>query len=329
MQLEKHIDELRQWIMSFFAEKQRPLSPNRCCISLSSREINIILIKKTPAGVEDSIQVLLSEMLKYDDMESLKLVLTGMIERYEIEHVPTYWLLTPADYQIFLIDSLAVESNEFHDALTWRLRSVLPYPTDEATIDYFMLPPRKTTANNPMIAAVAAKQSQLKSIIDIFASLNLNLTAIDIPELALRNLANMGEKDERSTAMIYFYEKLAILNITHKQTLYFTRHINLYLENETKLKTHEELCLDILRYFDYFQSQWRLPSPTRIFVSSQQMNATEIAEAFSKHLLLSVEPFSLASFVEDSAKSRSLEKNFLLALGCALRKDEVYAKTGN
>ena len=92
MQLEKYVNEFRTRLEAYFVEKKPAPSPDRCCIMLSPHEITLILIKRSKETNE--IKITLSEILKYEDIDSLELVLTGLIARYEIELVPTYWLLS-------------------------------------------------------------------------------------------------------------------------------------------------------------------------------------------------------------------------------------------
>ncbi|TAK74633.1 MAG: hypothetical protein EPO11_06590 [Gammaproteobacteria bacterium] len=300
------------------------MTTHRCCICLSSNDISLIHLNKT----QDAIELLLSETIHYDEAENIPLVLSGIVQQYTLASIPTYWVLSPDYYQLFLIESLPVKAEEFHEALNWRIKSLLSYPIKEATIDYFKLPPKKSSPDNFMIAAITAKTSQLFKISNIMRKSNIELTTIDIPELAMRNLTALYETDEKSTAFIYFYEHLAILNISCQKTLYFTRHIEL-TDNAAQPTHYEQLCLNILRYFDYFQSQWRHPSPNRIFIGSEKENTAEIAKILSQNLSLSVEPFVFKSVALDASKLRLLEKKYLLSFGGALREEQNHATPGN
>lgn len=136
-------------------------------------------------------------------------------------------------------------------------------------------------------------------------------------------------RKKKSTGMLYFFENIALLNITRTKTLYFTRRINLMRDPENPMKEYEQLSLDILRYFDYFQSQWRLPSPTRIFVSSEIKDIAILAKNLSEFLSLTVEPYSLAPIFAGQPNKPLLEKKYLLALGAALRQENIDAQSRN
>jgi MSHA biogenesis protein MshI len=272
---------------------------------------------------------LLAESFQFENINNLPLILTGFIKKHELYDVPAYWLLPPDAYQLFLLESLPVPKDEFWDALNWRVRSLISYPIEEATLDYFTIPEKKASSNNTMIAVVTANVNDLKRTVDIFQHSGVNLTTIDIPELALRNLTSLYENDEKSTAFIYFYNNFAILNITRQTQLYFTRRINVGDHGNPEANSYEEISLEIIRYFDYYQSQWRHPSPSRVFVASITDNADTIATYLSQQLLITVEKYKLKSIITTKDKLPQFEQNDLLTLGCALRKDNGDATSGN
>jgi MSHA biogenesis protein MshI len=300
VQIVDYLKEARDKLIPYFMEKQPEPTTDRCCVYLSTNEISLLHINKTPSGID----ILLTETLAFDDAETLHLVLSGLVQRYALQSTPTYLLLSPDEYQLFLIESLPVKQGEILDALSFRLRSLISYPVEEAVVDYFLLPAKKSDKNNSMVAAVTANINSLTRLINIFKNSGFLLTTIDIPELAMRNLTATYENDEKATAFIYFFKHIAILNITCQKTLYFTRHI--IFSN-----IDEEFSLELLRYFDYFQSQWRYPPPSRIFVATDNHHSQDITQALSKFLSTNVELIT--------TKSKSV-----LTYGCALREETTH-----
>ncbi|EKD71876.1 MAG: hypothetical protein ACD_46C00080G0011 [uncultured bacterium] len=309
-------------LMPYLEEKRPELTTHRSCIQFSPRNIAFIHLNKRE---DDAIELLAAETFQYDDIGNLPLILSSFVDAHHLAKVPLYWLLSFDDYQLSLLDAMPVPQNELRDALTWRLKSLISYPIEEAVIDYFMVPAKKTAPEHPMIAAITAKKDLLNKYIEVIKKSGLSITTIDIPELALRNLSAVYENDEKSTAFIYFAGKFVILNITCQKMLYFTRRIDLVAEkNENK---YEKLSLEILRYFDYFQTQWRHTIPSRIFVASISDDANQIAKSFSEYLLAPVETFSLKSLFPDEKISHLIEQKFLLTFGSALKQEKQYVQT--
>ncbi len=322
MELTKYVDHLRELKDKWFNKTPQQITTERCSISMSPHEVHIVHIDKTL----DSFEVLITETLRFDDMDSLKLILTGIVNKYHLESIPLTWVLTPNDYQLFLIESLAVPAEEFNQALSWRIRSLITYPITDAVIDYFKLPAKKNSAGKDMVAAIAAPGAYINKMIDLFKKTGLKPHRIDIAELAMRNLTALYENDEKATAFIYFFENIVTLNITSQKTLYFTRNLPLPILQPEE-GSYEAFALEILRYFDYFQTQWRLPNPRRIYVASEKANTDELVKSLSS-FLTSVEPFPIQHLAARRVKINELGKHGLLALGAALYdEDAAHAAT--
>lgn len=320
--VEKYFKQFKEWIEPLLTESTPELFLNqRLTITFSSNEISFLHLDQ----IHDVCQVLMADTRPYNE-KSLTTILSDLAKRNNLENVPVTWLLGPDDYQLFLIESLPVAKDEFNDALEWRIRSLINYPVEEAVLDHFLLPAKKATPKSPMVAAVSAKQSTLSRLIDTFKNSNLMITDIAIPELAMRTLTAFYENDEKSTGFIYFYPNAAILNITLQKTLYFTRRINFIAPQEATPSAYEKLSLEIMRYFDYFQSQWRHPSPTRIFIAAEHLQTEPIATVLSETLLVSVEPFSLQPILVTQPNLLGLEKKYLLPLGASLQKESKESK---
>lgn len=319
-----YTDKIRALAQTYLREEQTLSTTERCCISLSTNELSLIAVHKQA----DTFDISFLETLHYDDVPSLKLVLSGMTTKHKLNLVPVYWLLNPYDYDLNLIDSMPVPKNELKTALSWRIRSLIKYPVEEAILDYFELPAKKNSPGAPLIAAVTAQSKLLSDRVNMIKECGLKLTNIDIPELAMLNLAALHEDDEKSSAFLYFYDHAMILNITYQKTLYFTRRISLPL-NIDKSIDYEKLSLEILRYFDFFRSQWRLASPTRVFAADISGDVTLVAKALTERLLNTVTPYKLTNINISSDDNAKINAHYLLDYGCLLRKDISNAKPAN
>ena len=322
-QIELRAKKILQKIEPWLIEPKPLETSHRLCLSLNGNILTLLHINNDTNGIE----IILNENLEFSDTPSLGIVLTGVVKRYQLEHTPAYWLLAPDDYQLFFIDSIPVKGNEFKDALNWRLRSLLTHPIQETAVEYFMLPAKKSSSDQPMVVAVTSRKQQLADTIELFLKAGVQLANIDIPELALRNLSAACEKDEKSTAFLYFYKNMAILNVTRQKVLYFTRRIMITDNmNQNSPDFYEKLSLEILRYFDYFQSQWRHPSPSRFYIAAQQGNPDQIIAGLAKHLTVQLEPFPVSSIIVNKNKTDQLENDALLSLGSVLQQEDTNVK---
>lgn len=318
----KIADKIRHVVQSYLKE-ENPLSRSKhCCLSFKANEFSIIHLEQ----LQDMNNILLMKKFQFDDLNGLALILNGIVESNPITDTPISWMLNIDDYQLNLIESMPVPANEMQTALSWRIRSLISYPMEQAALEYFELPAKKGSQNMPIIAAVTAEKSKLQPVIDLLKKCELHLVSINIPELSLLNLVALYETDEKCTAFLYFYKNVVLLNISCQKILYFTRRINILFTAESVMD-YEKLSLEILRYFDFFRSQWRLSSPTRIFAASETGNIELITQAMTERLLNKVVPYTLPSTILNDEQKIDIANSYLLDYGCLLSKDGANAKT--
>ncbi len=83
----------------------------------------------------------------------------------------------------------------------------------------------------------------------------------------------------------------------------------------------EKLSLEILRYFDFFRSQWRLSAPARIFVSKQDDDAATIAKTLSNRLLNAVVPYKLNSTLINNKDSAIIDTHYCSIMAVCCRRN--------
>ncbi len=315
-----YIAKLHALAGPYFNQKKILHTTRQCCFRFTGNTLMLLLVNHT----SNAIEILAHDEILYDHISHLTIILKSWAEKHSINNVPIYWLLNPEDYQLFMIESLPVPENEIKSALNWRIRSLISYPIEDAMIDYFMLPPKKTSPESPLIAAVAANINKLLDTMDLFKKAGLKLKSIYLPELALRNVAALHETDEKSTAMLYFYDKTILLTISRKKTLYFTRQLPWQMTGTTEMD-FEKLSLEIVRYFDYYQSQWRYPAPSRIYVASDSSRQDHLISKISAHLLVPVTPYTLPDTISIRKEDTLMQSGYLLNYGCAINRDELNA----
>lgn len=304
-------DFYKSILLYFFANrKQQKNTTKRCIFYFENHDIHLMYVDCTP----NLMRVIALEKYKFKTDKEL-IELFGRISRqYNLQTVPIYWILNDKDYQIFFLEPMAVPENELRQALTWRLKNSLQ-KMGETIVDYFKLPSKSSAPNQEMIAAVVASQDSIKKFLSICGTYRMNVNVIDIPELVLHNLTSLEENDDKGTALIYIKAGTCILNISKNKILFLTRKIVIrFNKEENNLK---EVSLEIIRYFDYFQSYWRHPPPSRVHLIAEKENESELAQALSQLLALKIMPFS---FDYPIATSTPINDVNLLLLGAAFRE---------
>src|SRR5262245_11748865 len=114
-------------------------------------------------------------------------------------------LLRPDQYQILLVEAPAVKPDELKSAVRWRIKDMLDYHVDDATIDVLDVPlPSGVPQRAHYMYTVAARNDVIRTTIDRFTAGGMPLQVIDIPDTAQRNLATRLEADGKGVALLTF-----------------------------------------------------------------------------------------------------------------------------
>lgn len=238
-------------------------------------------------------------------------------------------LLEPGEYQMLLVEAPNVPVDELRTAVRWRIKDMLNCHVDDATIDVLQIPPnKKSSAERPQsLYAIAAPNETIKKRIALFEKAKINLQAIDIPEMAQRNVAALFEEDERGLALLSFNDKGGMLTLTCDGELYLARHLEITAgqlldSNESLRRQHlERVELELHRSLDYFGRQFSHIPVNRLLVSAPEQLG--LVPQLASSLELPVEQLDLASVLDIGAVPELADSGYaahlLPVLGAALR----------
>ncbi len=239
-------------------------------------------------------------------------------------------LLAEGQYQFLQIDmpgnAAELPRDELRESLRWRVKEMVDFAVERAGIDLLDIP--SSGNRNPQLWVVVASHDVLQPRIRQFQDAKLGLAAIDIPELAQRNLASLFEEANRGLAFLSFGRLGGRLTVTFRGELYMTRHIDVgapELAGPDAAALHERVLLDIQRSLDNFDRNYSAINLTRLLVGPIP-NAG--GEAFVDYLRANLSlPVASANLTEvmDFAQTPQLanpaeQADAWLALGAALRE---------
>lgn len=240
-------------------------------------------------------------------------------------------VLSGGHYQMLSVDAPKVPPAELRTAVRWRLKDMLDFHIDDATIDVLDIPFDKSAAvHQHVMFAVAARNSIIEQRQKQFALAKIELRAIDIPEMAQRNISVLLETAGRGLAMLSFDAAGGLLTVSFKGELYLSRRIDVTLEqlldpeHERKHQRFEKITLELQRSLDHFERQFHFISVARLLLAPSPVTGLE--EYLSGNLYTPVERFDLADVFDLSAvpelAALDLQQQLFIALGAALRLEE-------
>lgn len=171
-------------------------------------------------------------------------------------------LLGNADYQLLQADAPAVEADEMREALRWQIKDSVAFPVDQAGIDFVELPARTSAAGRPkQLLVAAASHATLRPWIEFFQDAQAELVAIDVPELAQRNLAARFESGKRGFLFLNFDDEGGLLTFLHDGELIGWRRLDATLAliagvtPDRRESVFDRVALELQRSVDNFERQ--------------------------------------------------------------------------
>ncbi len=245
----------------------------------------------------------------------------------------TNLLLEPADYQILQIDAPPVEAAERNAAVRWQMKDLIDFPPDDAALDCMTVPGEQSATSPQRLLSVVSRKAVVGAWMQHWHDAKLSLSAIDIAEMAFRNIAVLTS-GEQAVAFLHVGWDTTNLIIVWQESLCTFRQLNiggaqlLNLDDDERRMLFERFALEIQRTTDAFGRQFSTANLGRVLLSSV-VNAPDVASALNEQIDLSVEPFLMDQWVtlEDPLREGDLEQrlDYTLAIGAALRSAEAQA----
>lgn len=265
--------------------------------------------------------------------ESVPATLEKISKEHGLHRYQCTTLLGPGEYQILSVDAPNVPREELKAAIRWRIKDMLDFHIDDATIDVLDVPvdPNAPARNHSMFAVVA-RNSVIRERQERFEAARVGLKAIDIPEMAQRNISALLEQEGRGTAVLSFEEGGGLLTVTYQGELYLARRVDLpfaQLSTEDAERRHaafERVTLELQRSLDHFDRQYHFITVSRLVLGPLPAVLESLEAYLSSNLYLPVESMSLAGLLNldrvPELADAALQQRYLATLGAALRFEE-------
>lgn len=246
-------------------------------------------------------------------------------------------LLAFGEYQIISVDALAVPAEEVKSAMRWRLKDLLDYPVEEATFDVLEIPgEQNASARQNALFAVVARNQLIAERQSTFDRAHIRLHAIDIPDMAQRNISALLEPAGRGLAMLSFDESGGLLTVTFNGELYLSRRLEtvrlshlMQDDSEKRIGVFERITLELQRSLDHFDRQHHFINTEKLLLAPMGEAGESLRDYLSSNLYLPVEVLALSSVIDLSGipalQDVMMQQKYWMTIGAALRKEEVAA----
>lgn len=235
-------------------------------------------------------------------------------------------LLSAEDYRLAQVEAPAVPADERVEALRWRLKDMVDFPVTDAALAVAEIP--NEGGRQASVFAAISPSTAVAARMGLFADAKLTLDAIDIPEMAVRNVAELFEEENRGLAFLSLADGDSLLTITFRGELFVARHIDLSAralaeaDDDRRPQMLERLALELQRTLDNFDRQYGFVSLSGLVVASE-WNVDAVVAGLADNLYLPVKAMDLAQAADfddlPELRASARQAQSLLAVGAALR----------
>jgi MSHA biogenesis protein MshI len=205
------------------------------------------------------------------------------------------------------VEAPNVPQIELRTAIRWRVKDLLDYHVDDATIDVLDVPPDPGGAGRThFMYAIAAQNQLILDCISRFESARIPLKVIDIEETAQRNVVALRESEGRGLAMLHVGEHGGLLTINYRGELYLARRIDIGMAQVLSQPRGSRddvlgrIALEVQRTFDHFDRQFPFVAVEKLLLAPEPED-TGLAGALAQSLGMSVEAIKLSEAIDFDA----------------------------
>lgn len=251
----------------------------------------------------------------------------------------TNFVLGAHQYSFVLTEAPEVKDSELLQAMRWKMKDLIEYDIEDATIDCFPIYGQKERGRQPMAYVVTASTDVLKSYIDTLDECALRLNSIDIPAMSQRNIAQLLPEDEAGVALLVMNEKQGLLTLTRKGELYLARDLEVgysHFSGDDKVNSDsglqlegmppatqsalDQIVLEVQRSIDYYERYFAQPSINSLVIAPMPVSVTGMIEYIASQSGIQVRELDMNLLLGVETKmDRQTQSQCFPAIGAALR----------
>lgn len=239
-------------------------------LAVASRD-GVVDLAHIHAGAGGRPEVTLCESFRKEGSEAD--TYARLRKQFHLDRYHTTTSLRFGEYQFLQVDPPDVPAEEMKEAMRWRIKGMVDFPVDQATLDVLEVPTEgPDAARSRFVFAACAPNDLLAARIRTLQQAKLDLEAIDVPETVQRNIAALFEPPGRGLAMLGFSAEGGLLTFTYRGELHAFRRLDITLDQlvnadpEQRQALFDRIVLEMQRSLDTFEHQHHYVSLAQLLV---------------------------------------------------------------
>ena len=309
-------------MFSLFNNKR--LLPGLTGVELRDDGVSIVRVVREPGRMP---RVTACEFREWNGVADKARLLTRLAEECDLKRARCTTVLDPAEYTLLLTEAPDVPPDELRAAVRWRIKELIDFHVDDATIDVFDVTNPNSPGKTRSMYVVAARNAAIQSRVDMCDAAGIGLDVIDIPEMAQRNLAAILPEDVRGVVMLTLSATRGLITITRQGEIFLSRRLELGSDTlraaDDRTPYFDHIVLEVQRSLDYFDSHFRQAQVDQLVLSPSAGDVPGLIEHLNQNLNLKAAVLNLTDVLQfDARYTEMLAERALTALGAALRVEE-------
>jgi MSHA biogenesis protein MshI len=261
-----------------------------------------------------------------------------LVEKRKLHGMRINLVLQPDEYQLLRAEAPPVEFAEMREAMRWRVKDMIEFSPDEASLDVFQVPPNRRQEKSSLIYIAVARRSLIEKKVNAVNEADLKVASVDIPELVLRNVLMLMPDTGQGVVVLRIGNRDGSTMVYREEALYLSRELNL---GEEELYTTiplsqwqdfldlpqegqnllDHIVLEVQRSLDYYESNFGLSNPRNLVMLPVEHDNPILARYLGSMLGLEVEQLDVNQLmqIDDEPISRLHQRHCLGAIAAALR----------
>ncbi|MDA8391036.1 MAG: agglutinin biogenesis protein MshI [Gammaproteobacteria bacterium] len=267
---------------------------------------------------ERRVSILAAEYRSWDGATPAR-ALARLADDYNLKHLRCTTYLQNGEYRLIQTEAPDVKPDELKAALRWRIKDLIDFHVNDATLDVFDVPGGHPGRPRP-VYAVVARNDVIKARADLMQDAGIALDIIDIPDMAQRNVARLLPEDAGGVALVSFAQDAGLITITRGGVLYLSRALAIGASGLDKTVSRDNLLLELQRSLDFFESSFRQAPVTDVVVAG--VHPGDLVAYLQANLNQRIRALAYGEIVHGSDGIEVPDVCFM-TLGAALRAEKM------
>ena len=258
------------------------------------------------------------------------------LREWGIEGADCYAALSADEYKLALTEALGVEDQELRAAMRWKAKELFDRMMEEAVLDVFRVPEGGFLGRQASVFVVASTMRVVNDHRDRVLVAGGHLVAIDIADLALRNLIQLTPANAEGAALLYLEANFSVVMIYREGQLYLSRRIPIgqtdlrsAAANNSLSDIFTRLVPEVQRTLDYYERHYGSKPVARLYLAPPNRETVSLLDALSSSIGVPVEILDISQLLPCPAGFEAgRQSGTLLAIGAALRQSAELAEEG-